>query len=123
MKATKIILVLAFAGACLGMAQASSGRAEATPAATGSGAGPLQSGELEGLVAGWYSYQRVGIGNTIQTYITNEYYLFFPDGHVYEGVPKGGLQNLSFGTLERQDPAHCGIYQVRQTQIAFRWAD
>lgn len=84
---------------------------------------PVVGGALDGLFVGLTTSQRVGIGNVPTTYFENVFYLFFPNGHAYRGVPKGGLDRADFSRLRSADPSRFGAYRITGSTIELRWDD
>lgn len=72
---------------------------------------------LEGLYAGTETYYTLARQN-----FNNIYYVFFPDGRVYRGVPKGGaISAFDFETAGQREPDNCGRYRISGGSIEFAW--
>lgn len=80
---------------------------------------------LNGLYVATISTQQFNVNTKFYDYIVRQvYYLFLPDGRVYNALPKGGsLNNFDFARAQREDPNNCGTYQIYNGEINFRWAN
>jgi hypothetical protein len=77
---------------------------------------------LEGLYVGTESRQDFNPATGYYDYKVRQiYYLFFPDGRVYYGLPKGVLDDFNFERALNEDPKNCGTYQISGDQIQFNW--
>ncbi|MEW6732657.1 MAG: hypothetical protein AB1489_15115 [Acidobacteriota bacterium] len=60
--------------------------------------------------------------NLFETRVVQTYYLFFPDGRLYNGLPKGGsIDNFDFDAASKSSPNICGYYRIEGNKIAINW--
>lgn len=84
---------------------------------------PAPSG-LSGLYVAEKSYSQFNPVTGFYDYIIRRYYyLFYPDGRVYAGLPSGGLDAFDFAQAQQNSPANAGQYSVGDGQIQFQWSD
>lgn len=84
---------------------------------------PATGEQLSGLYTG-NEYRRQF--NVMTKYYDNInvkiHYIFWPDGRVYSGLPKGGtLERFDMDRAEREDAANVGRYSISGGQIRFTW--
>jgi hypothetical protein len=53
--------------------------------------------------------------------LVREYYLFYPDGRLYHGLPLGGLDRFDFAQAQKDEPNRCGRYEVKEDGIWFHF--
>jgi hypothetical protein len=95
-----------------------------TPAPSSKPAEASDSNQLSGLYhyeGGYMGWTPTINGPQMKMITTESNYLFFPDGRVYNDVPKGGLSNFDFSRASRSDPRNCGTYKILGGQIRFDW--
>jgi len=104
--------------------------ADATPADQAASAPPPAAGpqanaatampasnRLEGVYAG-YKFNYVTVLGVVQKRAVADYFSFFPDGTVYQGLPQTGLAAFNRARECGRNPIPCGIYQLNGDQIA-----
>ncbi len=112
---TLAALLLVVGGAAAPAPLGAAGAADVT--VSSAGARTTQEVQLDGLYVGTLVYYTLA-----QTNLRTLYYVFSPGGRVYHGLPKGGYPGgFDFARAEREDPEHCGRYQVIGGRIRFVW--
>jgi hypothetical protein len=78
---------------------------------------------LQGLYVGTESRQDFNPATGYYDYKVRQiYYIFYPDGRVYYGLPKGGaLDSFDYERARSEDPKNCGTFQINGDQIQFNW--
>src|SRR6185369_3522682 len=78
---------------------------------------------MQGLYVGTESRQDFNPATGYYDYKVRQiYYIFYPDGRVYNGLPKGGtLDSFDYERARSEDPKNCGTYQITKDQIQFNW--
>jgi tetratricopeptide (TPR) repeat protein len=77
----------------------------------------LAQGRLDGPYVGTETYYTLA-----RTNFNTIYYLFFSDGRVYRGLPKGGaLREFDFARAQQNEPDKCGHYLITGSSIRFEW--
>ena len=71
---------------------------------------PAPSAALDGF----YVTRKAGARNP-------EYFVFWPDGRVYYGVPRGGLRNFRFEDVAWEEAKNCGFYRITGASIELTW--
>ncbi len=83
----------------------------------------LTGNSLSGLYVGTENRQQFNPVTKYYDYIVRQiYYVFSPDGQVYNALPKGGsLDNFDFDQVKNSDPDNFGYYQISNGQIQFQF--
>ncbi|MEW6732481.1 MAG: hypothetical protein AB1489_14225 [Acidobacteriota bacterium] len=78
---------------------------------------------ISGLFTRTETRQQLNIRtNLFETRVVQTYYLFFPDGRLYNGLPKGGsIDNFDFDAATKTSPNICGYYRIEGNKIAINW--
>lgn len=96
------------------------GRSSTTPV----GAVPAETDD-EGL-SGLYAASELKYKLNVRTggydcRLLRYHYLFFPDGRVYEGLPKEGLSGFEFEAAMAEDPRNCGRFEVQGKELVLEF--
>lgn len=86
--------------------------------APGGVAGDLPPGRLEGVYSGYKFVYRTTIGAMVQRSAQTDFFTFFRDGTVFNGLPDHGLERFNMAQAcsnGRQD--FCGVYQLEGERI------
>jgi hypothetical protein len=76
---------------------------------------------LDGLYVGQEKKLQFNPNTRNYEYINRRYYyLFFPDGRVYAGLPRD-FDRFDFDAALKGEPDKCGQYAIQQGQIVFTW--
>jgi hypothetical protein len=87
----------------------------ADPGANGGAAMP-SSNRLEGIYMG-YKYNYVTVLGVVQKKAVFDYFSFFADGTVYQGLPQTGLAGFNMQRECARNPIPCGVYQMNGDQV------